>query len=146
MHGHQFIFSPGQWVGEGKISFSMSPSHLRFYTKWEIVPGASAGAMHCQQQVEMEGGGDRVCNRFICSPLPPDAFALELRNEILGAVAGKGVVDAKTIAWEFRGNPDFEGFEVYELQDNGDYMLHAEYATTDDFRTIVDGRIWRKSS
>jgi hypothetical protein len=55
------------------------------------------------------------------------------------------VIDAKTIAWEFRNNEEFQGFEVYELQENGDYMLHAEYSTSEDFRTIIDGRVWQKA-
>lgn len=146
MQGHQFIFSAGQWIGEGKITFSASPDHLRFYTKWEIEPVDKTGAICCQQQVEIEGGDDRVCNRFVCLNLQPEAFVIQLRNELFGEMEGKGVVDVKTIAWEFRGNPDFEGFEVYELQENGDYMLHAEYASSEEFRTIVDGRIWKKST
>jgi hypothetical protein len=146
MQIHQFIFSSGQWIGEGKITFSASPNHLRFYTKWEIDPADKSGVIRCQQQVEMEGGGDRVSNQFVCFDLRPEAFAIRLRNELLGEVDGKGLMDAKTIAWEFRGNPDFEGFEVYELQENGDYMLHGEYASSEEFRTIVDGRIWKKST
>jgi hypothetical protein len=65
---------------------------------------------------------------------------------MLGSVQGKGIIDAKTIAWEFRGHPDFEGFEVYELQENGDFMLHAEYSSLDQIRTIIDGRIWKKAT
>ena len=146
MQGHQFIFSSGLWIGEGKITFSASPNHLRFYTKWDIKPMDKAGAIQCMQQVEMEGGEERVLNQFICSDLQPEAFKIILRNELLGEAVGKGIVDAKTIAWEFRGDPDFEGIEVYELQENGDYMLHAEYTSSEDFRTIVDGRIWKKST
>jgi hypothetical protein len=94
----------------------------------------------------MEGGQDRVFNEFICSEIHSEGFKILLNNEMLGKISGQGVIGPKTIAWEFRGNPEFEGFEIYELQENGDYMLHAEYASTDEFRTIVDGRIWKKSS
>lgn len=141
---HQFLFSPGLWVGEGRVTFSSSPDHLRFYTKWNIEK-ENQGMIPCQQHVEMEGGEDRVFNNFVFSAVTSSSFLLELTNELLGNVKGKGVIDPKTIAWEFRGNDEFEGFEVYELQENGDYMLHAEYASTDQFRTIIDGRIWKKS-
>lgn len=144
MAKHEFIFSPGQWIGEGRVTFSASPDHLRFYTKW-LIDKAENGNIRCQQHVEMEGGEDRVFNTFVFSNVLSSSFVLELMNELLGSVKGKGVIDEKTIAWEFRGG-EFEGFEVYELQENGDYMLHAEYASTDQFRTIIDGRIWKKGS
>lgn len=145
MNSHKFIFAPGQWIGEGRITFSASTEHLRFYTKW-VIENEEKGSVRCQQDVEMEGGEDRVFNGFLFSNILPNSFAIELTNELLGSVTGKGVIDSKTIAWEFRGHPEFEGFEVYELQENGDYMLHAEYATTEQFRTIIDGRIWKKAS
>lgn len=145
MTNHEFIFSPGQWIGEGKITFSTSPQHLRFYTKW-VVEKKESGVIRCQQHVEMEGGEESVFNAFSFSHFTTNDFRLELTNDLLGSVKGKGVIDDKTLAWEFRGYNDFEGFEVYELQDNGDYMLHAEYASSDQFRTIIDGRIWRKSA
>jgi hypothetical protein len=143
MYYHEFILSHSHWIGEGRVTFSASPEHLRFYTKW-LIDKKEADMINCRQYVEMEGGKDQVFNQFIFSNILADSFAIELTNELLGTMSGKGVIDAKTIAWEFRGNADFEGFEVYELQENGDYMLHAEYATDEQFRTIIDGRIWRK--
>lgn len=143
MSAHEFILQPGLWIGEGKVTFSASPERLRFYTKWSI-EAQKRGTHSCSQQVEMEGGSDHVNNSFIFSDFHDGSFIVELTSELLGTVMGKGVIDAKTIAWEFRGNPEFEGFEVYELQDNGDYMLHAEYSSSELIRTIIDGRIWRK--
>lgn len=145
MSNHEFLFTSGQWVGEGKVTFSSSSQHLRFYTKW-LLEKDDAGHVHCQQHVEMEGGQDRVFNVFLVSHILSESFVIELSNEMLGKIYGKGVIDAKTIAWEFRGHPEFEGFEVYELQENGDYMLHAEYSSVEQFRTIIDGRIWKKST
>lgn len=142
---HEFLFSPGQWIGEGRVTFSTSPEHLRFYTKWSIEKGPQ-GNFNCQQHVEMESGQDHVFNTFLISHITSDSFVIELHNEILGKISGKGVIDPQTIAWEFRGHNEFEGFEVYELQDNGDYMLHAEYSSTEQFRTIIDGRIWKKAN
>lgn len=142
---HKFIFTPGQWVGEGRITFSISPDRFRFYTKWTIEKNAK-GIITCQQQVEMEGREESLVNTLTLTNIKPEGFDIELDNGILGLIPGKGVIDPHTIAWEFRGHPDFEGFEVYELQEDGggDYMLHAEYSSVENFRTIIDGRIWCK--
>lgn len=140
---HEFIFNPGIWVGEGKVTFSASPDLVRFYTKWTI-ENENQQAITCHQHVEMEGGESNVYNTFVFSQIKPQSFSVELVNELLGPVQGKGIIDSKTIAWEFRNHSEFEGFEVYELQENGDFMLHAEYSSVDQVRTIIDGRIWKK--
>lgn len=145
MQQHDFIFNPGNWIGEGRITFSASPEHVRFYTKWQIEQTAN-GLIQSQQLVEMEGSNEKMENFFQFSNVLPASFEVELTNDLLGTIRGKGVIEAKTIAWEFRSHANFEGFEVYELQENGDYMLHAEYASPDQFRTIIDGRIWKKST
>lgn len=141
---HDFIFKSGLWVGEGKVTFSASPERVRFYTKWTIQKETDK-TITCQQHVEMEGGESNVYNTFIFSNIQPTSFSVELISELLGSVQGKGLIDAKTIAWEFRGHPEFQGFEVYELQENGDYSLHAEYSSMDQIRTIIDGRVWKKA-
>lgn len=117
---------------------------LRFYTKWIVEPPFDK-IVNCQQQVEMEGRDENVFNNFTFSNIKANSFDVELTSELLGTIKGKGVIDAKTVAWELRGHADFEGFEVYELQENGDYMVHAEYISTEQYRTIIDGRIWKKS-
>jgi hypothetical protein len=142
---HAFIFQPGLWIGEGKITFSSSPEHLHFYTKWMIAPLAGK-SIHCQQKVETRGVQDVVINDFKFLKLEESKFEVELKNELVGKVTGSGVIDTKTIAWEFRGNNQIEGFEVYEIQDNGDYLVHGEYSSTEQFRTIIDGRIWQKAN
>jgi hypothetical protein len=143
MFKHDFLFQPSRWVGEGKITFSTSPDHLRFYTRWIIEEGTSSFSQ-CVQSVEIQGGVQSLQNLFFTSNVTLTSFEIEINNELVGKVNGKGVIDDKTIAWEFRGGP-LEGFEVYELQENGDYMVHAEYSSADQFRTIIDGRIWKKS-
>lgn len=143
MTQHAFIVTPGKWVGEGKISFSASAEHIRFYTRW-LVGEADQGNITCGQEVEMVGNEPNMMNQFVFSNVTATSFTVQLENDILGQVKGKGVIDAKAIAWEFHGGGELEGFEVYTLQDNGDYMLHAEYASPDQFRTIIDGRIWKK--
>ena len=142
---HEFIFEPGIWIGEGKITFSASQEHVRYFTKWNVHQLKDKKII-CQQDVQMQGSDETVSNHFIFDDVTPATFLVELSNELLGTVRGKGVIDAKTLAWEFRGHTSFEGFEVYELQDNGDYMVHAEYVSPDQFRTIIDGRIWKKST
>lgn len=141
---HKFIFHPGLWIGEGKVTFSASPDHIRFYTKWRIEHGVE-GVIACWQQVEIQGTDEHVFNNFRMMNITPQGFDIELENELMGKIHGKGLVDEKTVAWEFRGGPEFEGFEVYELQEDGDYMVHAEYASPDQYRTIIDGRIWKKT-
>jgi len=149
MADHQFIFFPGKWIGEGRIAFSASPETIRFFTKWVIEDGGK-NIIEAIQEVEMQGTEPSMKNTFQFSNVTPTSFVVELENDILGRVKGTGLVDPKSIAWEFRAEgrtqgDGLEGFEVYELQENGDYMLHAEYASPDQFRTIIDGRIWKKS-
>ena len=145
---HLFIFSPGRWVGGGKITFNTSPELIRFYTSWNVEEKKN-GVIECTQQIEMQTLHENVRNQFSIHDISPGIlmtrFKIDLENELIGSAKGVGIVDTKTIAWEFRGNKGIEGFEVYEIQENGDYMLHAEYSSVDDFRTIVDGRIWSKS-
>ena len=142
---HEFIFQPGLWIGEGKVTFSASPEHLRFFTKWRVEKSEN-GLIRCQQQVEMEGREGDVFNTLVFSDITANSCIVELTSDLLGTILGKCVMDKRTVAWEFRGHPEFEGFEVYELQDNRDYMLHAEYAASDQLRTVIDGRVWRKGS
>jgi len=145
LKGHPFIFQPGRWIGEGKVSFNVSPDRLLFSTEWEIEEMGEGGIIHCTQTVEMQGVEEVVTNAFEVSRSEEEGvFDILLTNESIERVEGNGVVDAEKIAWEFRGHEAFEGFEVYEKQSAGDYMLHAEYGSSDQFRTIIDGRIWRK--
>lgn len=142
---HEFIFMPGRWVGGGKITFSVSPELVRFYTSWTIEE-QKGHAIHVLQRVEMQSLEEVVNNKFVVYDLEDKKFKIDLENDLIGNANGTGIIDEKTIAWEFRGNTGVEGFEVYELQDNGDYMLHAEYSSAEQFRTIIDGRIWKKST
>lgn len=144
MHAHGFIFTPGIWIGEGKITFSASPEFIKFYTRWQINQDMP-GKINAVQTVEMQGIPEHVINVLTFSDITPTTFSVVLENELMGKVEGSGLINAKTIAWEFRQQEAFEGFEVYEIQENGDYLLHAEYSSTDQFRTIIDALIWKKS-
>lgn len=143
MSEKEFIFTPGLWLGEGKISFSASYEFLKFYTKWEIKEDRP-GIMTATQIVEMHGVEEQVINMFTFKNIQPSSFQVFLENQIVGKISGTGIRDENLIAWEFRGQGAFEGFEVYERQEIGDYFLHAEYGEPDQFRTIVEGLIWYK--
>src|SRR5215203_258306 len=98
----EFIFTPGLWLGEGKITFSASTEFLKFYTKWEIAE-ASAGIMRALQIVEMHGIEEQIINTFTCQDIKSTSFTVVLENNIIGRVYGTGLRDEHTIAWEFRG-------------------------------------------
>lgn len=140
-----FIFTPGVWLGTGKITFASSPEFVKFYTKWDI-QDLGSGRMRAKQTVEMEGISEPVINIYTIHEIQSASFKILLENELIGQVCGTGLFDAFTIAWEFRGQAECEGFETYERQEKGDYFLHAEYGTSKDFRTIIEGLIWSKGS
>ncbi|MCE2982136.1 MAG: hypothetical protein LW832_01095 [Parachlamydia sp.] len=146
MSDYEFIFSDGIWLGEGKITFSSSPEFIKFYTRWQIVKEES-DQIHAVQVVEMQGIQEQIINKFIFYDIKPKKFSLVLENQIVGKISGTGLrTDGSTVAWEFRGQSTLEGFENYERQENGDYFLHAEYGSPDQFRTIVEGLVWRKEA
>jgi hypothetical protein len=74
-------------------------------------------------------------------------FVLELDNPSIGKVSGKGLITEKMIAWEFRvPQIGFEGFETYEKQPDDSYIMHAEYATADQLRTVIRGKVWQETT
>lgn len=140
---HRFIFQPGVWLGEGNVTFSASPETLHFYTRWDI-PTNDTSIVACKQVVEMKDHGESINNAFCFTILTPSTFEIQLTNDIIGTVRGKGIIDPRTLAWEFHAQEVLEGFEVYELQPDGSYLLHAEYASPEQYRTIINGKIWLK--
>lgn len=150
MLSHQFIFSPGEWLGQGKVSFSASPEILKFYTKWIISPIVN-GQILCTQQVEKVGIDEPITNAYCISHIEESSFKIALENNVVGLVHGVGAISPTTIAWEFHdrvafnGSEGFEGTEIYLLKPNGEYTLYAEYFIDKEIRTFIDGRIWRKA-
>lgn len=140
---HAFIFQPGIWLGQGKIVLSASPEKINFYTKWQITQAADK-TLRVVQIVEMQGVEEHVVNIFNISEITNTSFIIEIENAFVGKVVGKGTVDDKTIAWEFGGDSSLEGHEKYQLQDNGEYTLHAEYLGSDGQKTTVEGVIWHQ--
>lgn len=145
MVNEDFIFTPGLWLGEGKITFSHSAEFLKYYTRWEITESAP-GIMKAVQMVEIHELDNQVINSLTFSEIKSVSFVVCLENQMVGKIFGTGVRDDRLIAWEFRGEETFEGFEVYEKQENGDYFMHAEYGSPTEYRTIVEGIVWRKGS
>jgi hypothetical protein len=140
-----FIFSGGIWVGEGRITLTGSPTFIKFYTKWEITL-ENHDLIKAVQTVEMQGVKDHVVNFFTFKDITRESFSLTLESETIGRIEGTGVIKPTVLAWELRSLLTLEGFEVYELQENGDYSLHAEYSSPEQYRTIIDGLLWKKTS
>ena len=140
---HLFLFQPGIWIGEGHIAFPTSESKTRFFTRWSVQEIGEA-KIRCQQEVELHGLDQTTKNSLTLESVTDTHFHVTLENEMMGKVTGKGVIDPKTIAWELRDHPGVEGFEVYDLQDNGEYLFRAEYSSGDQYHTLIQGKIWRK--
>ncbi len=136
-----FLFHPGDWLGTGQVTFSMSPELLYFRTKWSCARPDSE-TYQCTQIVEIIGG-DRMVNIFTIRPTSNAAFNIVLQNELLGVFGGTGVIEENLVAWEFRNVGIFEGFEVYEKVHDEEYSMHAEYLSNDGARTRISGKIWK---
>jgi hypothetical protein len=143
MTNHAFILSPNSWLGEGKIQLSMVEEELGFYTRWNVAGPDNGGKIECVQEIQVKGLSDVMINQFSFFDVTPSSFSIELENQALGKVIGSGIINDKIIAWEFRVNElGFEGFEFYEKQSDNSYFMRAEYATSDQFRTIIQGKVW----
>jgi hypothetical protein len=142
---HPFFLVPGSWIGEGRILLSSSPEILRFFTKWVVTP-IGRELIPAKQLVELHGIHENIVNQFTFAIKDNNKFEVLLENDTVGIIQGNGMFDDHTVSWEFRGQLNFEGFEIYRLEENGDYMVHAEYISTDSHRTTIDGRIWHKGS
>lgn len=145
MNKHIFIFNPSCWLGEGKIQLSMVEEELPFYTKWNVSQKDAQGKIECIQQIQVKGLSEIMHNQLLFFDFATGNFALELDNQSVGKVLGKGLITDQLIAWEFRA-PEigFEGFETYEKQAPDSYLMHAEYATADQLRTVIKGKVWQE--
>ena len=139
----RFIIEPGVWLGEGKIAFSSSKEQIIFYTKWQVTK-AKEGMIHCTQQIEIPVLQERSKNQLLFSEWQGDQFVVMLSNASIGSIKGSGILSAEKIAWEFRQPSGLEGFELYSRETNGDYRLHAEYHTGENYRTVMDALLWHQ--
>jgi hypothetical protein len=146
MNHHSFILQPNSWIGEGKIILNMVEEDLGFFTRWSVSDSDAGGKIECLQEVQVKGLSEVMLNQFVFYDMTPNSFVVELENQALGRVVGKGVINDQVIAWEFRVTElGFEGFEFYERQSDNSYTMRAEYASSDQFRTLIQGRVWLPS-
>jgi hypothetical protein len=144
---HQFLMSPSSWLGQGKIQLNMVSEELAFFTRWNISNVDGDGRIECLQEIQVKGLSDIMHNEFYIYNLANGEFTIDLENQALGKITGTGLVNEKMIAWEFRiEDIGFEGFELYEKQDDNNYLMRAEYATSDQFRTLIQGRVWKQTT
>ncbi len=141
MFKFDFIFTPGLWLGKGEISFSASPSHLEFLTRWEIETKKD-GLIRAYQIVEMTDLEKQI-NRFVFYNIEDGSFAVQLHNEILGKVSGVGLFTSNSIIWEYHPNQALEGFEFYLFNEEGNHLFHAEYGMSTSFGSQIDGHIMK---
>lgn len=143
---HLFLFKPGTWLGEGKVTLSMMDDKLPFCTHWTIPAENRRGKIIGIQEIQIVGLSDVMHNEFSFYDVSESNFAIQLANQSIGKVVGKGIINSDLIGWEFRlSHLGFEGFEFYQISpDKQTYLLHAEYSTSDDFRTVIHGKIWKK--
>ena len=141
---HYFIFEPKAWIGEGVITLNMVEERLNFFTKWAVTEPDFAGKIQSVQELQISGISENMRNELTFFDFSNNKFSVEMENLNIGRVVGIGVFDEKMIAWEFRENDlNFEGYETYHLQKDGGYLMHAEYVTSDQFRTQIDGKLWQ---
>lgn len=146
MFNHSFIFSPGTWFGEGKILLNMVEEELIFNTNWAVQNRDFAGKVTCAQEIQIQGLSENMRNELTFYDFQPKTFTVDMENQNVGRIVGMGVFDEKMIAWEFRNNDmNFEGYETYTLQGDGSYTMKGEYVTSDQFRTLIEARIWPQS-
>jgi hypothetical protein len=147
MTQHQFLLAPGSWLGQGKIQLNMVSEELTFFTRWNVENVDGDGRIETVQEIQVRGLSDIMHNEFMIYNVESGEFSIDLENQALGRITGKGLINDKVIAWEFRVEEiGFEGFELYEKQDGATYLMRAEYATSDQFRTLIQGRVWQKTS
>lgn len=144
---HPFLLTPSNWLGQGKIQLNMVSEELAFFTRWNVNTPDQDGKIACVQEIQVKGLSDIMCNQFAIYNLTNGEFTIDLENPALGKITGKGLINDKVIAWEFRiEDINFDGFEMYEKQDEKNYLMRAEYATSDQFRTLIQGHVWQQEN
>ncbi len=147
MFSHSFIFSPGNWYGEGKILLNMVEEELIFNTNWTVQNKDFTGKVTCAQEIQIQGLSENMRNELSFYDFQQKTFAVDMENQNVGRIVGTGVYDEKMIAWEFRNNEmDFEGYETYNIQPDGSYHMKGEYVTNDQFRTQIEAQIWLRAN
>jgi hypothetical protein len=142
-----FIFSTDEWIGEGTIRLSMSEEPLHFVTRWKPQPKDASGMIEVIQEVQIKGINEMMINHFTFATADLNNIDIVLENNTVGKVQGTGILNPNIIGWEFnQPQVHFQGFEFYEKQNSDQYLMRGEYASDDDYRTYITGKIWKKNS
>lgn len=142
-----FLLVPSIWLGEGKIELNLVNEVFTFFTRWKIGEKDSEGRIEAIQEIEIKGLSDIMRNEFVFSRITDKDFVVEIENEAIGTVKGKGILTPDSISWEFKDPAqELEGFEFYQREEDNKYRFRADYATTNRFRTEICGKIWEKGS
>lgn len=138
---HDFIFKPGNWEGEGNITFSMADDVLPFKVYWTVFQNEDE-KITFNQVIDVEGFSESLRNYFTLFKLTFSTFEIDLQSSSFGKVEGKGLMTDLAIGWEFnREDQDFQGYEIYELQSDGSYKMRAEFTSGDNYRTHVQAHL-----
>ncbi len=142
MGGKHWLYQPGIWLGRGTLSISAVTEVLGLSVRWTVEPECESG-IEALQEIEMQGDGTPLQNKYRFFDITADSFRIELKNEFIGKVLGVGIIDDKRFAWEFRDTGSgFEGVEVYERQSDDTYRFHANFLSQDQLKTSVEGVMW----
>lgn len=141
MVAHELFFGDHtSWLGQGKIGLNISDDLLFFCSKWTI---SKEKGVYCLQEIEVEGL-EKIENHLYFSNITSTKFGVVIKNELWGEVSGTGLIDGNTIAWEIeRQGAGFSGLEVYRLNDDGQYILNAEYVAPHLYRSSINGKLWK---
>ncbi len=105
----------------------MADDELDFRVTW-IVLAEDERKIHFSQEVDLVSINEKMRNQFCVSSITPERFVIQLQNQLVKKVEGIGVITPETIAWEFHNrDQEFEGFEIYDLQEDGSYIMRAEF-------------------
>ena len=78
---HSFMFSPGRWLGEGKICLNMVEEELFFFTRWNIGLEED-GCIECVQEIQVKGLSEVMINHFRISNIQPVSFSLFILDHL----------------------------------------------------------------
>jgi hypothetical protein len=144
---HPFLFQPGVWSGSGQIVLNMVEEALSFTTQWIVHPKDVLGKILGSQKIQIQGLSDEMLNELCFYDIKGKGFSVDFSNANIGRVVGLGIFDETSVGWEFTNNDlGFEGFETYLLQSDGTYLMHAEYLTSEQFRTQIQARLSLESN
>lgn len=146
MFNHPFLFDSGCWIGEGQIELNALADKMIYFMRWRAtVVDLELQEYESSQEIQIAGHTDIMYNQFLFTNFNRNHFDVVLENQAWGEVDGRGMVDDRFIGWEFRSNDlGFEGYEFYEMQEDGTYIVKAEFVTKEDLRTHIDGKIWKQ--